>query len=156
MRHLTQHNQKDDLYDQKRVNAEGSGDPLVGPLTVLVVDEDDDLRVYLLRCLDQFGPLFGPVVEASNGLEALSVVRTSSVDLLICGSHLPQMSSEALCAAIRADDATASILIVVLAETGPDSSPSQTSDLRFADAILESPFNAAGVGACLGRLIHSS
>jgi CheY-like chemotaxis protein len=141
--------------DQARIRDRRSFDQRDGSLTALLVDEDEDLRVYLRRCLEQFGPLFGRVLEASNGPEALAVIQIGSVDLLICGAQVSQMSSAALFSAIRADTRTASILIMQVANLEPESERSQRSSSVLVDAVLDSPFNAAGFADCLAGLMQS-
>lgn len=127
-----------------------------GPLTALLVDDDDDLRVYLRRCLDQFEPLFGHVLETSSGTEALTVARTNHVDLMICSARLSVMGSVPLFNAVRADDGTASMLIMVIADRQSSHDEQTESVQSLADAVLYAPFNASGFADRLTVLLESA
>src|SRR5262245_28572489 len=57
--------------------------------TILVVDDDADMRTYLRRCLR---PLTERVVEAADGAEALALVREAgpgAFDLIIADVVMP-------------------------------------------------------------------
>jgi len=140
----------DSIHGARLVRGAGAG-----PLTALVVDEDDDLRVYLRRCLKQFGPLFGPVLEVSSGSEALLVARTNDVDMLISGVHLSQPGTTALFNAIRSDPTTASVVILLVADDDVEADRSLDSPSALADAVLVAPFNAAVFADCLAGLLRS-
>jgi CheY-like chemotaxis protein len=49
------------------------------PRTVLVVDDDADMRLYLRSCMRSLGSPFDRVIEAADGLEALRLVRSGGV-----------------------------------------------------------------------------
>ena len=98
-------------------------------LTVLVADDDDDMRAYLARCLALFG--VGRVVEAHDGREALALARTA--DVVVSDVMMPGLDGEALCRALHA---RAPGLPVMLISGEPP--PVATE----ADAFLQKPFNA--------------
>jgi CheY-like chemotaxis protein len=39
--------------------------------TILIVDDDPDMRLYLRGCLRGLGEAAGPVIDAADGVEAL-------------------------------------------------------------------------------------
>lgn len=133
----------------------GNPTPSVRPsqLTALLVDHDDDLRVYLRRCLEQFGSLFNRILDVSTGSEALSVMRANQVDLLICGVHVSQPGTAALFSAVRADAATASILILLVTDGDEEVNRLHGSAHTLADAVLIGPFNAARFANRLEQLL---
>lgn len=58
-----------------------------GPL-ILIVDDEKDIRS-LLR--DTIGEIFPNIIEASNGVEALQLMKTKSPNLIICDIMMPEM-----------------------------------------------------------------
>jgi CheY-like chemotaxis protein len=62
--------------------------------TVLIVDDEPVVRRVLTLALEQARY---KVVSASNGEEALDLVRDSHPDVLITDIEMPRMSGEALC-----------------------------------------------------------
>lgn len=115
-------------------------------LTVLVADDDADMRLYLAGCLRGFGLAGLTISEAANGREALLLARTLAFDLIISDVVMPGLDGLGLCRALKADPATAAIpLLLVSGET--------RAPPPCADAFLEKPFNAAGLRAHLERLL---
>lgn len=115
-------------------------------LTVLVVDDDTDMRLYLRSCLSGMGPRIGRVLEAADGLEALTLVQAGFVDLVICDVVMPRLSGYGLCRAIR-DDPTlrASRVLLVSGEAVGETSV-------VPDGFLPKPFNAGQLEAALVEL----
>jgi two-component system, OmpR family, response regulator len=65
---------------------------------LLIVDDDPNIRELVKVFLMQEG--FG-VLEASNGLEALSLLELTSVDMVILDIMMPQMDGWELCRELR-------------------------------------------------------
>jgi two-component system OmpR family response regulator len=65
---------------------------------LLIVDDDPNIRELVKVFLVQEG--FG-VLEASNGLEALSLLESTSVDMVILDIMMPQMDGWELCRELR-------------------------------------------------------
>ena len=116
------------------------------PLTVLVADDDTDMRLYLTTCLQGFGLGVVTVIEATDGREALVLVRAHHFDLIISDVVMPGVDGLAFCRALKADPTTASVpLLLISGETrGPPT---------CADGFLAKPFNAAGLRVHVERLL---
>jgi DNA-binding response OmpR family regulator len=83
--------------------------------SLLLVDVDDVLRESLREQL-QLNEEF-EIEEASNGLEALQMARTSNHDLLILDAGLPDMGGLELCRLMRAAGVDAPIIMMIGADT---------------------------------------
>ena len=103
-------------------------------LTVLVADDDADMRAYLARSLGLFG--VGHVVLAEDGRQALALAR--SADLVISDVMMPGLGGEALCRALHARTPGLPVLLVSGEPPTPDSD---------ADDFLAKPFNAEALRA---------
>lgn len=57
--------------------------------TLLIVDDEPMMRHLLTQTLDSQG---FKVLVAENGVEALTLVKTNSVDLIITDVHMPKGS----------------------------------------------------------------
>jgi CheY-like chemotaxis protein len=66
-------------------------DATEGPLdlTVLIVDDEPVNRMVLARMVEHFG---ARCVEAASGAEALELLQTQKIDLVLMDIHMPQMS----------------------------------------------------------------
>ena len=115
------------------------------PLTVLIVDDDSDMRLYVRRCLQYLGENIDRVLEAGDGEKALLVVQTDIVHLVITDVVLPRLDGYGLCRAIKGNPLLKDIAVLVISgeENG---SPSQV------DGFLAKPFNAQQLHEAVGKL----
>jgi CheY-like chemotaxis protein len=109
---------------------------------VLVVDDDLEVCGYVRRSLK---PLTHQVLEASNGVEALDLIReTPGLQLVITDIVMPQMDGLALRAAIQADPSLRPILVLLI--TGDSIHPRD-------GPVLMKPFNARTLLAAVRALL---
>lgn len=76
--------------------------------TILVVDDDDAAREVFAHYLRPF-----EVVDAANGMAALTELRTRPIDLVITDIHMPLMNGLELIRALRADPELERIPVIV-------------------------------------------
>lgn len=104
--------------------------------TVLVVEDDP----VILRLLEVNFDLEGfTVLQAQDGAEGLDLARVHRPDVIVTDIMMPKMSGIELVAALREDEATAGIPVLLL------SAKAQTSDLKAgmdagADDYVTKPF----------------
>ena len=60
-------------------------------IRALIVDDSSVMRKIVERSLRQAGVQLEQVLEASNGAEALTAIRESHVDLILCDINMPVM-----------------------------------------------------------------
>jgi CheY-like chemotaxis protein len=121
----------------------------VSALTILIVDDDPDMRIYLRGCLRGLGEAAGPVIDAADGIEALRRVRADGVGLVISDVVLPRLDGLELRRAIREDFVHAH-LPVLLISGEPEAALLSGPD----DAFLAKPFNARELLAAVRYLMN--
>ena len=77
--------------------------------TVLVVDDSLDMRVYIKTILKDFD-----ILEAKNGIEALEILKTHKINLLISDYLMPKMNGIELLKEIRKIDFKFPIIIITV------------------------------------------
>jgi CheY-like chemotaxis protein len=82
------------------------------PLVALVVDDSMLIRHTVCRFLEERGH---SVESATNGEEALAVVRRIRPDIIITDMQMPKMSGTELITALKAQPETANIPIIIVA-----------------------------------------
>lgn len=110
--------------------------------TVLVVDDEKPLRDFVRRNLEV---RHYQVLTATNGLEALGIFNTHTVDLVILDIMMPHMDGLETVRRIRQHS---EVPIIILTALGEESDKVSAFDLG-ADDYLTKPF---GVGELLGRI----
>lgn len=118
------------------------------PITVLLVDDDPDMRLYLRSCLRSPEVEVERVLEAADGLEALRLARAGGVNLVISDIVVPGLDGRALCRAIRESPELDDITVLLI--SGEDGAGAQASD---ADGFLAKPFNSRQLVAALQDLL---
>lgn len=117
-------------------------------VTALVVDDDPDMRRYLRSCMWGLEPRVERVLEAADGLEALALVRSGVVHLVLADILMPGLDGQALCRAIKGDPALRHVRVLLI--SGMDDGPPAEVG---ADGFLAKPFNASQVSAAVEHLL---
>lgn len=117
--------------------------------TVLVVDDSPTIRslikVYLMNRKVQF-------LDASNGREALEVLRQQPVDLVLSDFDMPEMDGLAFTQAVRQDAARKDMpLVMMTANTDPGLEARATA--VGANAFLRKPITVPALVAAVGPFL---
>lgn len=105
--------------------------------TVLIVDDNDDMRRYLRTLL--LNRYY--VLEASDGQSGWKLARESVPDLIISDVMMPVMDGLTFCAKLKAEPLTSHIPVILL--TARSTEQQQAEGLsQGADAYLTKPFSA--------------
>ncbi len=123
----------------------------VEPADVLVVDDLATIRLMLAQHVRQLGHR---PTQASNGREALQVLRERPHDLVLLDVMMPEMDGYAVLDEIKSDRALRAIPVVMI--SGVDEIQSVVRCIeRGAEDYLPKPFNAtllrARISACLEK-----
>jgi CheY-like chemotaxis protein len=101
---------------------------------VLIVDDEPLLRELFGGFLSFSGM---EVSFAADGIEGLMEARTAPPDVIVSDLDMPRMDGVALCEALRADDATRRVPIVVVTGAGGDYARAALD--AGCDAVLPKP-----------------
>ena len=117
--------------------------------TVLVVDDEADLRAYLR---DLFGTHY-QVEAVADGSAALDWLHDHEADLVVSDVAMPGVDGVALCQAIRDDDDLQHLPVILL--TARPENRAQPANLEAgADAYVAKPFEPAELTARVENLIE--
>ena len=119
--------------------------------TVLVVDDNADIRKYLSMVLEKKGFL---VLTASNGEEGLYMAKQNIPDLIICDVMMPVMDGLECCRLIKADQNTSHIPVLLLTAYALDDQRIQGYQ-SGADAYITKPFNTDVLCSRIENLISN-
>jgi signal transduction histidine kinase/CheY-like chemotaxis protein len=125
-------------WEQETVRPGGGRSGPAGSATVLVVDDNADMRAYLTRLLGTQWT----VRTTANGEEALAAVADRAPDLVLTDVMMPRIDGFELLRALRADPATRHIPVIMLtARAGQEASVEGLE--AGADDYLAKPFRSA-------------
>lgn len=119
-----------------------------GRSTVLVVEDNDELRQYIASLLDQHYR----VITAPDGEQALATLDSQEVDLVLSDVMMPGMDGIELCKRIKSNDTTCHLPVILL--TADVSIASKLSALEYgADDYIEKPFSGKYLIARLANIL---
>lgn len=105
-------------------------------LRILIVDDDEDLRLLAARVLRQSGH---DVSEASGGAEALDMIAKSRPDLVVLDLKMPPPDGIEVLRRLRTQPETASLPVLILTAMGDEGSTRLSFDAGATD-FLSKPF----------------
>ena len=129
--------------------------PLAGGLqsqkeTLLVVDDNADIRTYLKSLLSEEYR----ILEAENGMEALGIANREHPDLIISDVMMPEMDGITFCQEIKQQIATSHIPVILL--TARSSVVYEINGLQTgADDYITKPFNPIIVKARIHNILEN-
>lgn len=97
---------------QNVINSSTVVDPLVANSCVLVVDDSRTLRRILVRELNALG--LTNIIEAGNGIEAVEVVKSKTVDLMLLDMEMPELDGLGVLTELKSDEVYKSLPIIVI------------------------------------------
>ncbi len=103
---------------------------------VLVVEDNDDLRNYLV---DMLAASYY-VQSCSNGKDALVIIKEFNPDLVISDIMMPEMSGDELCSTIKSDIEMSHIPVILLTALGDEKNILGGLEIG-ADAYITKPFS---------------
>ena len=104
---------------------------------ILIVEDDPDIAELVARYLDKAG---FSTERVAGGRDALTAISTRSPDLLVLDLMLPQVDGLEICRAVRANEATAALPIIMLTARADESERIVGLEIG-ADDYIAKPFS---------------
>lgn len=106
---------------------------------VLIVDDSPVMRTFIRRTIVLSGMEGAEFLEASDGLEALNLLRAQWVDVVLTDINMPSMDGEQLVRCLEADDLLKSVPVVIVSTDSTESRMRQMLALG-ARGYVKKPF----------------
>jgi len=122
------------------------------PYNVLIVDDSAIMRALIRKVLVFSGFEMGESYEGAHGREALEILASHRVDLILSDLNMPVMDGIALIKALQADTRQAHIPVVLISTEGrPDIlDPLLHQGVR---GYIQKPFRPEAIRAMLGKIM---
>lgn len=108
---------------------------------VLIVDDSAAIRKILARVLQQTEVVSGSIFEASDGLQALDILRQNSVSLVLSDINMPNMDGLEFLKQMRANTNWASVPVVMITTEGSQAMVMEAVQAG-ASGYVRKPFTA--------------
>ena len=113
------------------------------PACVLLVEDDPSLRRYLEILIQRAGY---EVVCAGDGLEAMKVLLSKPIDVVVTDALMPNLNGYELSRFVRSSPQLAALPIVLLSALDP-----RNAEAEHVDAFIAKPVDHDELLSCLGR-----
>jgi len=111
---------------------------------VLLAEDDPNLRRYLEIVIQRAGY---EVVAAADGLEAMKLLFSKTVDVIVTDALMPNLSGYELSRFVRSSPQLSALPIVLLSALDP-----KNADAEHVDAFITKPVAPDELLACLSKL----
>jgi two-component system chemotaxis response regulator CheY len=108
-------------------------------IRALIVDDSSVMRKIVERSLRQAGIDLSSVIEAGNGVEALGLLDSNTVDLILCDINMPVMDGLELVRHIQTVEKLRGVPVVMITTEGSESNVIQALSLG-AKGYIRKPF----------------
>src|SRR6266404_7491575 len=113
---------------------------------VLLAEDDRALRRFLQVILERAGYT---VVPAADGLEAMKIALSSSIDILVTDAMMPNLSGHELCRFVRNSQTLAHLPVILLSAL----EQKEPGDSEQVDAFLSKPVAGEDLIGCIEKLL---
>lgn len=114
---------------------------------VLLAEDDRALRRFLEVVLERAGY---QVLSASDGLEAMKVVLSNPIDIVVTDAMMPNISGHEFCRFLRNSPALSHLPVIMLSALERKDT---TDDAEQADAFLSKPVSGEVLIECIEKLL---
>ncbi|HYE66597.1 MAG TPA: response regulator [Pyrinomonadaceae bacterium] len=116
--------------------------------TILLAEDDRSIRRFLEIILQRAGY---EVIVAADGLEAMKMVLTKTIDAVITDAVMPHLNGYELCRFLRRHAQLSHLPVILL--SGLERADDGCEEKCRADAYLSKPVRPEELNACLTRLL---
>lgn len=117
-------------------------------MSVLVVDDDPTIRQLCTDVLEDEGY---KVNTASNGQEALELIRSDGIQVAVVDIMMPVMDGIQLCQILKSQAQTRDLPIIIMSAA---SILMNKATRNLADGVLVKPFEIDRLVSCVAQVTH--
>lgn len=122
---------------------------------VLVVDDSLPMRAVIAKTVKASGFKVGRIFDASNGREALRILKEEWLDLVLTDYNMPDMDGLELIQEMKKDEALEAIPVVVVTTEGSRQRVKEFIEMGAADYVKK-PFTPEEIRQKLNRIMGES
>ena len=111
------------------------------PLDVLIVDDSAAIRKILQRVLAQTDVPINRILEAGDGKEALDLLKTEKVNLVLSDINMPNMDGLQFLTEVRANEGLKDLPVLMITTEGSQAKVMEAAQLG-ATGYVRKPFTA--------------
>jgi two-component system, chemotaxis family, chemotaxis protein CheY len=107
---------------------------------LMIVDDSAAMRAFIVRVIWLSGLDVGSCIQASNGQEALDLLRANWVDIVLTDVNMPVMNGEQFVSCMEEDELLRTIPVLVISTDGSEHRVQRMMSLG-AKGYVKKPFS---------------
>jgi two-component system, chemotaxis family, chemotaxis protein CheY len=115
---------------------------------VIIADDSETARLFVRRCFEIAGLADATIFEARDGKEALSLLETHAIELVITDLNMPGLDGRALIQKMRLDARWQKLPVIVVSSAANAELHNELKTLG-AQAVLKKPPTPEHAAKCL-------
>lgn len=122
---------------------------------ILIVDDSLTARLMIRRCLEIAGYDSTRFREASNGFEALDLLRKETADLILTDLNMPEMDGKTFLRYVKASPRLNSIPVIVISSI-TNGTEEEALCARGVSAVIRKPMSPMMIMDAINSIASSS
>ncbi len=118
------------------------------PFRIMIVDDSPAMRAFIQRVIDLSAIEVAGCIQASNGFEALQILRTEKVDAILTDINMPVMDGEEFLRRVADDEVLRWIPVIVVSTDASDCRIARMRELG-ARSYIGKPFRPEELRAAI-------
>jgi two-component system chemotaxis response regulator CheY len=119
---------------------------------LMILDDSPVMRAFIARVVELSGLDVAECLQASNGQEALALLRGTRVDIILTDVNMPTMNGEEFLRRLEEDDRLRSVPVLVVSTDGSENRVQRMIALG-AKGYVKKPFSPELLRERLERLL---
>ena len=107
---------------------------------LMIVDDSPSMRAFIVRVIWLSGFEVGVCMQASNGQEALDLLQTNWIDIVLTDINMPVMNGEEFVSCLEKDEMLRTIPVLVVSTDGSEHRVQRMMSLG-AKGYVKKPFS---------------
>jgi two-component system chemotaxis response regulator CheY len=122
---------------------------------LMIVDDSAAMRAFIVRVIWLSGLDVGICMQASNGQEALDLLRSNWIDIVLTDVNMPVMNGEQFICSMEADEMLRTIPVLVVSTDGSEHRVRKMMSLG-AKGYVKKPFSPEVLRKSMEQLLGVS
>jgi two-component system, chemotaxis family, chemotaxis protein CheY len=122
---------------------------------ILVTDDSETMRAVIKKTVSMSGVPVGEFHEAGNGKEALAVLATTWIDVILSDINMPEMGGMELLKKISEDEDLRKIPLIFITTESSDARQEEARKLGVA-GYVKKPFQPEAIKAILYEVLEKA
>ncbi|HBA84076.1 MAG TPA: response regulator [Verrucomicrobia bacterium] len=119
---------------------------------ILIVDDSKTARAFIAKSLEVAGIEIGAVFEAENGKQALDVLHSHWIDIVLADINMPEMSGLEMVQQMKQDGLMQTVPVVIIST---ERSLTRIAELKAAGVrdYMNKPFTPENIKQAVDRIL---